>query len=302
MLIRIGIFIVCFLPCTLSAQLSWKPVPTSITGQLPLSVQVFETNDTLNGRMIHAYYVDADLRDRQIGYSAFSDSQQTSSFDRIAPFIAVTASVANPNTGRNRSLVINHGKIESAGITALKSRYSDSMYYVTRGAFGLTKKYRPNISWIFTDTAKRWPASFPNRPVIARGTTGNPKLKNLNTTDYWKKWKMKTAIGGGPVLIHESQIRITCLEEQILCSDDRRPRTAIGFTNDQRIIILIVPGEMFPNNSGITIEEAAGIMLDLECEGALNLNTDAATSLEINGKSIVKGGSAQRVLFAIAAK
>jgi hypothetical protein len=298
-LIRIGILIVCLLPFRLSAQLSWKPVSTAVTGELPLSLQVFETNDTLNRRTIHAYYVEADLRDRRLVYTAFADSGQSMSINKTAPYIAITASVFNQYNHRNNSLLINRSKIESPGILALKSRYSDSVYYVTRGAFGLTKKYQPDIAWVFADTAKRWPAAFHNRPLISRGVVNNPKFKNLNTMDYWKKWKMKMAIGGGPVLVHESIIHITCVEEQFLCSDELRPRTAIGYTKDHRIIILVVQGNMFPNSAGVTLEEEARIMVDLGCEAALNLNTDAATSLRINGREIIKGDSAQRAVFAI---
>jgi len=113
---------------------------------------------------------------------------------------------------------------------------------------------------------------------------------------------MRTAIGGGPMLIHESVIRITCLEEQFICGDELRPRTAIGYTRDHRLIILVVAGDMFPNNAGVTLEEEARIMLDLGCDAAINLNTDATTSLQVNGKNILSGSLLQRSVFAITAK
>lgn len=104
------------------------------------------------------------------------------------------------------------------------------------------------------------------------------------------------------MLIHESIIRITCVEEQFLCGDDLRPRTAIGYTKDRRMIILVVQGNMFPNSSGVTLEEEANIMMELGCEEALNLNTDAATSLQVNGRDIIKGPLVRRAVVAIEAK
>jgi exopolysaccharide biosynthesis protein len=56
---------------------------------------------------------------------------------------------------------------------------------------------------------------------------------------------METAIGGGPVLLQEGQIKISNEEEQMFAGKaikDKHPRTAMGYTGDKKLIILVVEG------------------------------------------------------------
>ena len=58
---------------------------------------------------------------------------------------------------------------------------------------------------------------------------------------------MKTAIGGGPVLLQNGEIKITNDEEIIFAGkaiNDKHPRTAMGYTKDNKLIILVVRGKI----------------------------------------------------------
>ena len=56
---------------------------------------------------------------------------------------------------------------------------------------------------------------------------------------------MRTAIGGGPVLLQNGEIKITNNEELKFAGkaiNDKHPRTAMGYTKDGKLIILMIEG------------------------------------------------------------
>jgi exopolysaccharide biosynthesis protein len=145
------------------------------------------------------------------------------------------------------------------------------------------------VAWIFTDSAHRRPYAFEEGPVIARGEERNPTIYDLKDIE-WKWWKMRTAIGGGPVLIHDGKVRITNEEEQLFPAGekDKHPRTAMGYTKDGRLIILVIQGRFPGVAEGATLEQAAMILLDLGCWEALNLDGGGSSCLLVNGKETIK--------------
>ncbi|WP_350339969.1 phosphodiester glycosidase family protein [Paraflavitalea speifideaquila] len=55
---------------------------------------------------------------------------------------------------------------------------------------------------------------------------------------------MRTAIGGGPVLVKDGLIHVTNEEEQMFVKgeNDRHPRTAMGYNNKRQLLILAIQG------------------------------------------------------------
>ncbi len=99
---------------------------------------------------------------------------------------------------------------------------------------------------------------------------------------------MKTAVGGGPVLVQNHKVQISNNEERKFSGkaiNDRHPRTAIGYTNDNKIIILIAEGRS-ETASGLTLTQEAQILTDLGCEEALNLDGGGSTCMLLNGKQV----------------
>ena len=106
-----------------------------------------------------------------------------------------------------------------------------------------------------------------------------------------KKWKVQTAVGGGPVLIQDSQIKISNEAEQMFTGkaiNDKHPRTAMGYTNDGKLIVLVIQGR-FPNKAeGATLGQEAKILQDLHCREALNLDGGGSSCMLINGKQTIQ--------------
>lgn len=289
------VFCLCsFLVVNARAQLFWDRVD-SLFGKLPPSIKIFRTTDSLNGRPFIAYFLEASLKDRSLEFTAetgkgkrFTPNQYYLLED--SPIVILNGGFFSFTTNQNLSLVMRDGIMEACNTPALKSKFSDSFYYPTRGAFGITKGRRPDVAWTFTDSAQLWPYAFQYEPIVAKGKTSDPSFIDLRTLDSWKWWKMNTAIGGGPVLVKNGIPYVTNKEEQLFVdsSDARHPRTAIGYTRKRKLIILVIQGRFPGLAEGATLEEEAKILVNLQCIEALNLDGGGSSCLLLNGKETIR--------------
>ena len=243
------------------AQLPWKNVDTAYR-PLPASVHVYRSADSLNGFPFVAYYVSARLKDKKLQFTAqigggkrFTPEQyyQLEQF----PLLVVNCTFFSFTNNENLNLVVKDGKIAAYGVTSLRGTGRDSVlyYYPTRGAIGIDRKRRADVAWIFTDTSHPNPYAFEEMPVVAKGEEQVPSIYDLRDIE-WKWWKMRTAVGGGPVLVYNGKIRITNREEQLFPNGegDHHPRTAMGYTRDGRLIILVIQGRTPGIAAGATLE------------------------------------------------
>jgi hypothetical protein len=274
------------------AQIRWTPVAQT---NLPPGLKLFTTKDSLNGRPFIAYYIEANLKNKNLEFTTrvgsgkrFTPSQFYEK--ESLPEVVVNGTFFSFATNQNLNVVIRDGKVLSYNVPALKSRTSDSFYYPTRSAIGITKNRKADVAWLFTDTAQRWPYAFQSRPIVAKGKTNDPSFADLQTIDPWKWWKMKTAIGGGPVLLQEGKINVTNEAEQMFVNGlaDLHPRTAMGYTKKNKLIILVVQGRSAGIAEGATLNEEAMILADLGCYEALNLDGGGSSCMLVNGKETIK--------------
>jgi hypothetical protein len=314
--IRYSLFLVLysFLCLPSFAQLKWSRVDTGY-GTLPSSIQLYKTTDTLKGGLpFTAMYASVNLRDRrlelttQVGKGKRYTPQQYYYLEN-EPHIVVNGTFFSFQTNQNLNLVMKEGQMLAYNVPSLKSRQTDSFYYPTRSAIGFTRGRRPDIAWLFTDSAERWPYGFQERPIVARGKTSDPSFSDLRTIDFWRWWKKYTAIGGGPVLVKDGAVLVTNKEEQMFVNgeNDRHPRTAMGYTADKRLIILVIQGRFPGIAEGATLEEEAKILVDLGCVEALNLDGGGSSCMLVNGNETIKpsdkeGQRAVPAVFIVRAK
>ena len=105
-----------------------------------------------------------------------------------------------------------------------------------------------------------------------------------------RKWKMQTAVGGGPVLLQNGEIKVTNNEELKFANkaiNDKHPRTAMGYTKDGKLIILMIEGRS-KIAGGATLTQMAQLFKDLGCAEALNLDGGGSSCLLVNGKETIK--------------
>lgn len=285
--------ILLMLPALCVGQLHWKKVNNEFDS-LPRSIRIFRTTDHLNGRPFIAWCAEIKMKDKKIEFTTQTGKGKRKTPSEYyeaegKPYIIVNGAYFSFQTNQNLSAIIRNGKMEAYNVPALKSLYTDSFYYPTRSAIGIHKKRWADVAWLFTDTAKRWPYAFQERPIIAKGGKTDPNIADLHTIDKWKYWKMETAMGGGPVLVHDGSVYITHKEEQLYVNgqDDMHPRTAMGYTRNRRLIILVIQGRTPGVAEGATLEETAKIMMELGCEEALNLDGGGSSCMLVNGRETI---------------
>lgn len=285
------------LPAAGFAQFRWKKVDSTYA-PLPSSIHVYRSDDSLHGFPSLAYYVSARLKDKHIQFTAATASGKRftpAQYYQVEqnPLLVVNCAFFSLYDNDIYSLVVRDGHILVYNVASLQGTGPDSTlyYYPTRGAIGIDRKRRADVAWIFTDTLHRWPYAFEDIPVVAKGADTVPTIYDLNDIE-WKWWKMRTAVGGGPVLIHDGRIHITDREEQLFPDATRNgehlPRTAMGYTRDGRLIVLVIQGRTPGVAAGATLDEEAQLMLDLGCYEALNLDGGGSSCMLVNGKETIR--------------
>jgi exopolysaccharide biosynthesis protein len=116
-------------------------------------------------------------------------------------------------------------------------------------------------------------------------------VREVATKADIQKWSMQTAIAGGPSLIRDGHIAITNEQERMFRGkqiEDKHPRTAMGYTADGKLIILVVQGRMPGIADGASLAEEARILKELGCYEALNMDGGGSSCLLVNGKETIK--------------
>jgi hypothetical protein len=188
---------------SLNAQVAWKKVETGY-GSLPASVQVFKTTDSLNGRPFAAWYIIADLKDKKLEFTAHTGDGERYTPSKFflrndSPIVVVNSTFFSFTTNQSLNAVVKNGKLVAYNVSALKRKDTDSFYYPTRSAIGINRKRKADVAWLFTDTAMEYAYAFQRDPIVAGGKNPDPAFSDLNTMAKWNRWKMETAVGGGPV-------------------------------------------------------------------------------------------------------
>ena len=75
---------------------------------------------------------------------------------------------------------------------------------------------------------------------------------------------------------------------QVGGENDRHPRTAMGYTEDGKLIILVIEGRHPGIAEGANLKEEAALLLSLHCYEALNLDGGGSSCMLINGKETIK--------------
>jgi hypothetical protein len=307
---------VCFFTTTVSfAQVKWINVETAFA-PLPSTVQVFKTTDSLDGKPFIAYYVKAKLKDNKLDFTT-----DTTLGRRLTPLqffnknnnplVVVNCTFFNFDKNQNLNVVIKDGKMLGYNVHTIPMKGKDTFQYKhpLGSAIGIDRKRNADVAWLLTDSSKRlaYASQFPIIKVI-KDSLLHPSFQYLKennkfctTSDsacwpYYKKipfakWKMKTAIGGGPVLVQNGKIKITNEEELKFTGNainDKHPRTCMGYTSDGYLIIMAIQGRFPGIADGATLEQEAKLLIDLGCTEALNLDGGGSSCMLINGKETIK--------------
>lgn len=290
-------------------QLKWTNVD-SLFGPLPASVHVYKTTDLIDGKPNIAYYVEADLKDKSIDFTTdttfkrrFTPAQFYEKNDH--PLVVINSTFFSFATNQNLNVVVKDSKLVGYNIHSIPGRGKDTFTYrhPLGSAIGISKKRTVDVAWLYTDSnykrpfAMQWSMPALKDSMIAHSKdyyvqhTSIVQLHRGRLSPTLYKWKMKTAVGGGPVLIQDGQIKISNEEELKFTGKaihDKHPRTAMGYTRDGKLILLAIQGRFPGEAEGTDLEQEAKILKDLGCWEALNLDGGGSSCMLINGKETIK--------------
>ena len=291
------------------AQLKWENVD-SLYQPLPPSVHIYKTTDMLDGKPNIAYYLEADLKDKKLDFTVdttFKRRLTPSKFydKNDKPLLVVNTTFFSFATNQNLNVVIKNKKLVGFNIHTINGRGKDTLTYrhPLGSAIGISRKREVDIAWLYSDSSLKYPFARQLPVVAIKDSIALFAFKNAKkslsiiidpdkgTAIDFDKWKKQTAVGGGPVLLQNGQIKITNEQEIKFVGkaiEDKHPRTAMGYTKDNKLIILVIQGR-FPNIAeGATLTQEAQIFKDLGCWEALNLDGGGSSCMLVNGKETIK--------------
>lgn len=105
----------------------------------------------------------------------------------------------------------------------------------------------------------------------------------INTNPKWEN--VQHIISGGPYLLRNNEIFIDLTAERLQSIGGRNPRTAIGYTEDNDLILVAVDGRE-GSSVGLTLLELAQYMKTLGCTNAINLDGGGSTVMYVNGQIV----------------
>lgn len=289
------------------AQLHWTPVE-EMNKDLPPSVRVYRTTDSIGGKPNIAYYVSASLQATDIEFGVDTTYKRRLTPQQFyeknqQPLVVVNGTFFSFETNQNLNTVIGNGMPRSYNIRSVRGRGKDSVYQmkVYRGAIGINGS-KADVAWVNSDTVGKITLAaqhpVPPEKILPQDTTLSQKEQYRKLRKYSKKkrkqfkhWDVVTAIGGGPVLLQKGSIHISNEEEMMFTGkaiNDRHPRTAMGYTSDKKLIILVIQGRFPGIAEGASLLQEAKILQDLGCVEALNLDGGGSSCLLVNGQETIK--------------
>lgn len=115
----------------------------------------------------------------------------------------------------------------------------------------------------------------------------------ISTKPQWDN--VNHIISGGPYLVKNGKPFVDIAEQNLGSIGGRNPRTAVGYTADNNLIIVTVDGRE-KSSIGMTLIELSNFMKSVGCYNAMNLDGGGSTVLYVNGRVVncpqVKGGIA----------
>ena len=289
---------------------------TEVTGLgLPAEVKVYKTEDKLSGRANHAWYAVADPKEVDLrvihpekGVARTLDAQAEAADGCL---VLINGGIFG-STSEPIGFAISDGvqtpwrEVPGDGYTeypdkqawgAVPNSAYNRLHPVSRGLFGVDRSGIPAVYWSYTPaygTVFVYDEPIPTEAGVAVHPEGSATYP-CEAAD----WVPYNALTCGPVLLKDGRCPINNKKNAAgywatnyeLWADDiygvgeRADRTAIGYTADGKVILLICDGRITASQGATTLEMAA-IMKGLGCVGALNLDGGGSTGMWAGGQHL----------------
>ncbi|MBX6379374.1 MAG: phosphodiester glycosidase family protein [Thermoflavifilum aggregans] len=102
-------------------------------------------------------------------------------------------------------------------------------------------------------------------------------------TSGWETTNTYDLLTSGPILIYNGEV-MDQVDDSF--NNERNPRTAVGLTDDNHLIAVVVDGR-FSQSAGMTTKELAEVMQALGCQTAMNLDGGGSSTAWVKDRGVV---------------
>ncbi len=282
----------------------WVEVTDGRFGALPEGVKLYHSPEVLNAKKAEAYIATVDLGKHEFHVWSIYDPELDGSQDVLqtpkqiynengSPVLVINGGFfyVSDDVNYPASLAVENGKLLSPNINYVSEDWV-SIYNPTKAAFIQHANGSIEAAWTyFADANNHY--VYQNPAQNAYGATPL-QAPDANFPEQATAFEAKTAIGAGPVLLKNGEIRNTwrweCLpgDYDVNCLG-LAPRTAIGVTADGLLVLFVCEGrEMTEGVPGYSTEDVAKLMLEFGCKDAINLDGGGSSCLLVNGQETIK--------------
>ena len=116
----------------------------------------------------------------------------------------------------------------------------------------------------------------------------SPLQIELALSTDWLNQGVVHILSGGPRLVKGGKLFITAQEEKFRqdITQGRAPRSAIGVTKDQKLLLVAVSGRQPSRSVGLTLNELAQLMIRNGAVEGMNLDGGGSTTLLVQGQVV----------------
>ena len=279
------ILFILFLPVSLFSQaITWTETTANYT--LPEGIKIFHGERA--SPKLNINYIDVDMNNSELVIHPYITNTNKTVKDFV-PFVGAYAGVNGGFFGgtNSYSAVVYPFEVKAQNITAV-TRNSQS-YPLTRSFFGMNIDRTFEVSWIYhfgSSVNEIFTFDSP-MPYASNQQTPLPPPDQYTGLQYKN---LLVGIGGAPTLVKNGQVNVTYDQEIMWGSgvgyDNRDPRTAVGYTLNNHVIMIIADGRLPAVSEGVGLPELAQIMIDLNCVEAMNLDGGGSSQMAVGNQYV----------------
>jgi len=236
---------------------------------------------------LNAFYYDVDLNNTSIAvvpYYTTSIATVPALCGRIGAYGAINGGFFGGTS--SYSAVVTPGQVQQQNIAALTR--SGKTYPVIRSFFYLKNNFQPFVDWIYHFGSTVNDVYSFNAPLQYIANDPTPKPVPLSSQGT-KIQELMLGVGGGPMLVKNGVKNITYNEEIMWGSGvgtDPDPRTAVGFTANKHVIMIVADGRLPGTSEGFSMDELANVFIALGCTDAINLDGGGSSQISVGSQAI----------------
>ena len=288
---KILLLIVLLTAISFSQPITWTEITSNYT--LPSGIKVFQ-GDRFSP-VLKIFYIDVDMNNPDLVIHPYIGANKT-----VNDFVPSVGAYAGINGGffggtSSYSAVVYPYEVKAQNVAAV-TRNSQT-YPVIRSFFGMKFNRTFTVEWIYhygNNVSDIYRFDEP-MPYTYNQLTPLPAPLQSAGTIYEN---LLIGIGGAPTLVKNGEAHVTYDEEIMWGSgvgyDDRDPRTAVGYTTSNHVIMIVADGRQVASQ-GVGLPELAQIMIDLGCVEAMNLDGGGSTQMAV-GNQLVDTPSESRAI------